>query len=197
MSEQLKNSERSALVNENNDEIHLLDILAALARQKKILITVPLITGVLAIAAAFLIKPTFSSTAVILPPQQQSSGVAAMLGQLGGLAGAAGSIAGLKNPNDLYVAMLQSRTIADKLIINFDLKKRFDVKTLDDARKRLDRIVTVVSEKAGTISVLVEHEDPKFAADPQARLEFFYRLHSAWDERYGLYPVMRTGEALR
>ena len=152
-------------MNENNDEIHLLDILAALARQKKILITVPLITGVLAIAAAFLIKPTFSSTAVILPPQQQSSGVAAMLGQLGGLAGAAGSIAGLKNPNDLYVAMLQSRTIADKLIINFDLKKRFDVKTLDDARKRLDRIVTVVSEKAGTISVLVEHEDPKFAAE--------------------------------
>jgi hypothetical protein len=40
-------------------------------------------------------------------------------------------------------------------------------------------------------------EDPKFAADPQARLEFFHRLHSAWDERYGLYPVMRTDEALR
>ncbi|MEQ1513657.1 MAG: M14 family metallopeptidase [Lysobacteraceae bacterium] len=40
-------------------------------------------------------------------------------------------------------------------------------------------------------------EDPKFAADPQARLEFFYRLHTAWDERYGLYPVMRTDETLR
>ncbi len=40
-------------------------------------------------------------------------------------------------------------------------------------------------------------EDPKFAADPQARLDYFYRLHTAWDERYGLYPVMRTGEMLR
>lgn len=40
-------------------------------------------------------------------------------------------------------------------------------------------------------------EDPKFAADPQARLEFFYRLHTAWDERFGLYPVVRTGETLR
>lgn len=165
MSEQLKNRERSALVNENNDEIHLLDILTALARQKKILFTVPLITGILAIAAAFLIKPTFSSTAVILPPQQQSSGVAAMLGQLGGLAGAAGGIAGLKNPNDLYVAMLQSRTIADKLISHFELKTRFEVGTLDEARKKLDKIVTVVSDKAGTISVLVEDEDPKFAAE--------------------------------
>ncbi|WP_402719615.1 GumC family protein [Janthinobacterium rivuli] len=164
MAEQLKNSEQSARMNENNDEIHLLDILTALARQKKILFMVPLVTGVLSIAAAFLIKPTFLSTAVILPPQQQSSGVSAMLGQLGGLAGAAGGITGLKNPNDLYVAMLQSRTIADKLISQFDLKTRFDVETLDEARRKLDGMATVVNDKAGTISVLVEDKDPKFAA---------------------------------
>lgn len=37
-------------------------------------------------------------------------------------------------------------------------------------------------------------EDAAFAADPQARLDFFYRLHTAWDQRYGLYPVLRTDE---
>ena len=35
-------------------------------------------------------------------------------------------------------------------------------------------------------------DDPKFAASADARLEFFYRRHTAWDERYGLYPVFRT-----
>jgi hypothetical protein len=40
-------------------------------------------------------------------------------------------------------------------------------------------------------------DDAKFAADPAARLDFFYRRHSAWDERYGLYPVLRTDEILR
>lgn len=35
-------------------------------------------------------------------------------------------------------------------------------------------------------------EDPDFAASPRARLDFFYRRHSAWDERYNLYPVYRT-----
>lgn len=35
-------------------------------------------------------------------------------------------------------------------------------------------------------------EDEKFAADANARLEFFYRRHTTWDERYGLYPVFRT-----
>jgi murein tripeptide amidase MpaA len=35
-------------------------------------------------------------------------------------------------------------------------------------------------------------DDAPFAKSPQARLEFFYRRHTAWDERYGLYPVLRV-----
>jgi hypothetical protein len=34
-------------------------------------------------------------------------------------------------------------------------------------------------------------EDATFAADPAARLEFFYRRHPAWDDRAFLYPVYR------
>ena len=35
-------------------------------------------------------------------------------------------------------------------------------------------------------------EDAEFAASPQARLAYFHRLHSSWDERLNLYPVFRT-----
>ena len=38
--------------------------------------------------------------------------------------------------------------------------------------------------------------DAAFAADPAARLDFFYRRHSSWDERFGLYPVFRSDVAL-
>ncbi|HST45322.1 MAG TPA: peptidase M14, partial [Luteimonas sp.] len=38
-------------------------------------------------------------------------------------------------------------------------------------------------------------DDPAFAADAGARLEFFYRRHAAWDERYNLYPIHRTDRA--
>jgi hypothetical protein len=34
--------------------------------------------------------------------------------------------------------------------------------------------------------------DPKFAADPAARLDFFYQRHPSWDETVNLYPVFRT-----
>ena len=38
-------------------------------------------------------------------------------------------------------------------------------------------------------------EDKAFANDPAARLEFFYRRHPSWDERYQLYPVLRVDAA--
>jgi hypothetical protein len=37
--------------------------------------------------------------------------------------------------------------------------------------------------------------DPAFAANPAARLEFFYRRHPSWDERAETYPVLRTAAA--
>lgn len=39
-------------------------------------------------------------------------------------------------------------------------------------------------------------EDPQFAADPGARLDYFYRLSPSWDERLDLYPVYRVEGAL-
>lgn len=37
--------------------------------------------------------------------------------------------------------------------------------------------------------------DPKFAASPKARLDFFYRRHSAWDSLYQQPPVYRLEDA--
>jgi hypothetical protein len=38
-------------------------------------------------------------------------------------------------------------------------------------------------------------DDPEFAKNPGARLQFFARRHPSWDERYNLYPVLRTDTA--
>jgi hypothetical protein len=35
-------------------------------------------------------------------------------------------------------------------------------------------------------------DDAAFAADPAARLSFFHQRHASWDERFNLYPVLRT-----
>lgn len=166
MSENVPNKPEQPAEKIDDGEIYILDGLAALGQQKKILFGVPVVTTVLAVAAAFLMSPIFTSTAVILPPQQQQgSGVAAMLGQLGGLAGAAGSIAGLKNPSDMYVGMLKSRAISDVLIKKFDLQRHYDEETMFETRKELTKKSSISSGKDGMISVIVEDENPKLAAE--------------------------------
>ena len=39
--------------------------------------------------------------------------------------------------------------------------------------------------------------DPAFANSPAARLDFFYRKHPSWDDRYNLYPVYRSETVLQ
>ncbi|OEZ98115.1 Wzz/FepE/Etk N-terminal domain-containing protein [Duganella phyllosphaerae] len=166
MSEQLENKTTQYAAVSGAGDTHITDILIPLARQKKLVIAAPVVAACLALGVGLLIKPTFQSSAAILPPQQQTSSVASMLGQLGGLAGAAGGLSSaLKNPNDLYVGMLQSRTIADNLITRFKLKERYEAKSLDEARVKLQKAREFLNGKDGLISIVVEDNDPKFAAD--------------------------------
>lgn len=145
-------------------EIRLFDLMLAIARQKFVVIGLPLVFGIGGLIASFVMKPVYISTAVIMPPQQQNSGLSAVLGQLGGLAGAA-SLGGVKSPNELYVGMLQSRTVADKLIERFKLQERYDEETEDKTREILKKTSTIQAGKDGLISIIVEDKDPKIAAD--------------------------------
>src|SRR5262249_28766966 len=38
-------------------------------------------------------------------------------------------------------------------------------------------------------------DDAEFAKDPAARLDFFYRRHPSFDERWNLFPVYRVDSA--
>lgn len=155
--------------NENvtaSDEIHLLDLLVILARHKKLLIGTPIVTGALAMAISMLLPPVFTSTVKIMPPQQQqSSNVAAMLGQLGGLAGAAGGMAGMKSPADLYVGLLESRTVADNLIARFKLQERYDANMAGTRKALSSHSEIATGKKDGMITVSVRDESPQFAAN--------------------------------
>jgi len=105
-----------------------------------------------------------------LPPQQSASAASALLNQLGGALGgllgaAGGASVGIRNPNDLYVGMLKSRTVADNLISRFELSKVYDEDRLSDARKRLEKETTIVAGKDGIITIEVDDKDPKRAAE--------------------------------
>jgi uncharacterized protein involved in exopolysaccharide biosynthesis len=145
---------------------HLVDLLIILAKRKSLIICCTLGAAVLSLVITLLLPKYFTATAKILPPQQNQSMATAMLGQLGPLLGAtAGKDLGLRNPNDLYVAMLRSRTVEDSLVNRFSLMSVYKDKLRVEALGDLESLTEVVAGKDGVISVSVEDRDPRRAAD--------------------------------
>jgi tyrosine-protein kinase Etk/Wzc len=142
----------------------LIELLLVLARGKKTILTVTITAAVLAIIVSLLLPKTYTATSTILPPQQKQSALNSMLGQIGAIAGLSGGDLGLRNPDDVFVAMLTSRTIEDNLINRFDLQKVYRAKRYQDAEKKLRQNSEVIATKEGLISISVTDHDPKRAA---------------------------------
>lgn len=162
MSEQLVN--KAVRTSEADEDINLLDLLIVLAKHKKRIIGTSFIVAVLAAGASLVMPNIYVADTKILPPQQAQSSATAILGQLGALGGLAGNSLGIKNPTDIYVGMLGSRTIGDRLIDRFDLAKVYETKLHSDTLKVLAGATSIATGKDGLISIQVEDENPKLAA---------------------------------
>ncbi len=179
MSSSVDEIRSAARLSPDEDEISLLDLVVVLAENIRLLVFGSLAAGMAALGIAFLITPTFTATTKILPPQQQQSAsslLASQLGALSGLAGAAGL--NLKNPSDLYVAIIKSRTIADRMVDRFKLLEIYGEKFRQHARKKLAGATNVSAGKDGLITIEVDDDDPKRAADmANAYVEELTRLN--------------------
>jgi uncharacterized protein involved in exopolysaccharide biosynthesis len=151
--------------NQDGDEISVIDILIVLAKRKALVLGLPAAVAFISAGIALLMPNYYAGITKILPPQQTQS-TSAVLSQLGNLTGLAGGAAtGLKNPNDLYVGMLKSRTVADNLIARFGLNELYEEKYQSSTRNRLARETTITAGKDGIITVQVDDKDPKRAAE--------------------------------
>jgi len=181
MSEESPITNHQSPITDPEDEISLLDLLIVLAKHKKLILGVPFGAAVVAAGISLLMPNIYTGTTKILPPQQNQSAAAAMLsqlgGQLGGLGGLAGGALGIKNPNDLYIGMLKSRTVADNLISRFELRKLYETKTSDDTRKALESNARMTSGRDGIIVIEFDDKEPKRAATiANAYVEELYKL---------------------
>lgn len=126
---------------------------------------------------AFVIPKRYESVARLMPPDNQSgSGGLAMAAQaltgaagsvtggLGGLGGLAGDLLGQKTTSDLLAGVLESRSVEDKLIQDFNLKKVYHVQRIEDARKNLESQTDItVDHKNQIITLTVTDKNPQRA----------------------------------
>ena len=146
-------------------EFDLLDLLLVIAERKLFIILSTVIGLFLAMVLVLLVHPVFTAKAVIMPPQQGQSS-AALVSQLGSFAALTGfgNSGALKDPNDLYLAVLASNTVGDALIKRFGLEAEYHTKKLSQTRATLAKNSKFVSERGGLISITVTDRDPHRAA---------------------------------
>jgi len=123
---------------------------------------------------AFLIPRRFESAARLMPPDQSNSGVAMLAaaatsrtgsGLGSGLGSIAGDLLGLKSSGELFVGILQSRTVQDDLINKLNLRKVYWDRYLEDARRDLDKNTEISEDrKSGIITIRVTDKNPQRAA---------------------------------
>ena len=136
--------------------------------QRKFLIRVAAYGLLAAALLAFLIPKQYQSHAQLMPPDQLNTSaamLAALSSRTGGLGGMAGDLLGVKSSGALFVGILQSRTVQDRLIEQFDLKDVYGAGRIEDARGALAERTSIGEDrKSGIISIAVRDRDPQRAA---------------------------------
>ncbi len=157
--------------------------LRLLLEHRRLLARVALCGLLASLLIAFLIPSRYESTARLMPPDSSQSGglamaAAALSGGAGGLGGIASEMLGMKSTSDIFVGILSSRSVQDKLIQQFDLKKLYGDRRMEDARKDLAEHTGIsVDRKSQIITITVVDHDPKRAAAMgQAYVEELNRL---------------------
>jgi capsule polysaccharide export protein KpsE/RkpR len=124
----------------------------------------------LSTALAFSIPKRYTTSTRLMPPDAQSSSSMMMLAGIAekagsGLGSMAGDLLGLKSSGALFVGMLQSRSIQDRLVEQFELKKVYRTQLLLDTRMQLSQSTAVQEDrKSGIITITVTDRSPQRAA---------------------------------
>lgn len=122
---------------------------------------------------AFLIPKRYNATSKLMPPDNQSGSGLAMIAAMAtkstsapsGLGSVAGDLLGVKSSGALFLGILHSETVQDRVTDRFDLRKVYGLKYREDVRKQLDsRTAFDEDRKSGIISLTVADRDPQRAA---------------------------------
>lgn len=118
---------------------------------------------------AFLIPVRYEARTQLMPPDSElSSGLASLMAMTtrseGSLGMLAGDFLGLKTSGSLFVGILRSQTVENRLIDKFDLKSVYGVRQMQAARRRLEENTEMSEDrKSGIISLQVTDHSPQRA----------------------------------
>jgi len=125
-----------------------------------------LVLTVTAIVAMIAAPQRFTATATLMPSMDQGT-----LVLLGGSVAEAGSLSAMltgglfTTPADIYLDLMNSRSVRESLIVRMDLIKYYHDKNMDEALLTLDSHLSSSVTPSGMIVIEFTDKDPKLATD--------------------------------
>lgn len=157
------------------DDIQLLNYIIILSKNSRRIIYTSLLLPIAVYLILLLFFPLwYTATARIVPPTQNLTLSAQLMdgllgtivpGKATALGGMMGDVLGLKSPADLYVGILTSDTVFDRIIERFELRKLYKEKYIEETRKRLGKLADIRTARDGLISISVTDKSRQRAAD--------------------------------
>ena len=138
------------------------DLLHVVRTRARFLIVNVAITTIVALAVSLTLPKWYTARAVLLPPTEDDAGSALSQIMPRGLGGI--RMPGAPTMSDVFVAVLKSRSVADRIVERFDLVKRYKVGDAEKAATELEGHVKFRVADEGTIAILAEDREPITAA---------------------------------
>ncbi|TET96880.1 MAG: hypothetical protein E3J26_00700, partial [Candidatus Zixiibacteriota bacterium] len=141
-------------------------LLEMLARRRLFIIVFVIVATLLSVAVALVLPKWYQASALLLPPKDLALPVPglAQLSEVVSITKGA-DLPVMVTPSDVYVRILKSRTIAERIIERFDLKTRF---AADYFKQAYDVLMSRSEFKVtdeGLLLISFEDKDPGVAAD--------------------------------
>jgi tyrosine-protein kinase Etk/Wzc len=161
-------------------EAGFLKIVIVIARSRWALAFTVFCTMLVSSGLVLLMPVIYTGTAVILAPQPSST-ASALLSQLGSLSSLSTDLlegGGAKTPEDTYLGILSSRTIADEMIRRFNLQSLYHTTHMVDTRRALAHHTRIEVGKGYLIRINVDDMSAQRAADmANAYVDVLYGLN--------------------
>jgi tyrosine-protein kinase Etk/Wzc len=146
-------------------ELDLMHLVVRLMRGYRLVIGLALAAFLISVPVALLLKKSYTSRAVFLPPVNLESAQSA-------------SLFARQDPTDLYLGMLASRSVADSVIDEAHLMDVYHAHLRSEAVNVLAAQSKFAVEKDALISVNITTDDPNLSAQiGNAYLNALYKLN--------------------
>jgi tyrosine-protein kinase Etk/Wzc len=151
----------------SESSVSFADFAMPLVRRRRFIFWFVVIVAVVAIVASLLWPQSWRASVTLLPPERRMDNP---LFIPGGFEAIGASLRGITlrhvaTPTDVFIAILESRNVAEALIDRFDLMDDYDTSKLEKAVKRLRKDTLIETTRDGMVRVSAIANSPQKAAD--------------------------------